>query len=294
MAKVLIIGAGPAGISAALYAKRGGLDVTIVTKGPSTGGLTRAESIENYYGLAEPISGVELAARGVAGAKRLGVNFIESELLSLTFNDSFTGFKAETKAEILEADSVILAAGAARKSLAIPGIKEFAGKGVSYCAICDAFFYRKKTVVVIGSGEYALHEAQTLLPHTAKVMLLTNGQDLTVTVPPTIEVHTEKLAAITGEERVTGVEFIDGTSMAVDGVFMAIGTAGSTDIARKIGAMLDGNNIKVDNNMATNVPGLYAAGDCTGGLLQIAKAVHEGAIAGLAVVKYLRDKAKKA
>lgn len=124
-------------------------------------------------------------------------------------------------------------------------------------------------------------------------MLLTNGQDLTVTVPPTIEVHTEKLAAVTGDERVAGVKFIDGTNSAVDGVFMAIGTAGSTDIARKIGAMLEGNNIKVDDNMATNVPGLYAAGDCTGGLLQIAKAVHEGAVAGLAVVKYLRDKAKK-
>ncbi len=290
MAKVLIIGAGPAGISAALYARRGGAEVTVVTKGIGTGGLAKAEKIENYYGLAEPVTGLELEQRGIDGALRLGVELIEDELLELSFNDTFTGFKATTKQHQLAADSVILAAGASRKSLGIPGIAEFEGKGVSYCAICDAFFYRGKTVAVIGSGEYALHEAQTLLPHAAQVILLTNGMESEVAVPAAIEVRTEKLAAVEGDGRVERVRFEDGTELDLAGVFLAIGTAGSTEFARKIGAMLDGNSIKVDEHMATNVPGLFAAGDCTGGLLQVAKAVYQGAESGLSAVRYIRSK----
>lgn len=292
MAKVLIVGAGPAGVSAAIYAKRGGLDVTVLTKGQKTGGLAKAELIENYYGFAEPISGAKLEAQGIAGAKRLGVNFVEAELLELNFNDDFTGFKAAAKNQTFMADSVVLAAGAARKSLNVPGIMDFEGKGVSYCAICDAFFYRGKTVAIIGAGEYALHEAMVLLPHAAKVIMLTNGEKLAAKVPAGIEVKSEKIAAIKGDTRVEQVEFADGSLLELAGVFMAIGTAGSTELARKIGAMLENNSIKVDSKMATNVPGLYAAGDCTGGLLQVAKAVYEGAVAGLSVIKYLREKAK--
>ena len=96
MAKVLIIGAGPAGISAALYARRSGADVTVVTKGAGTGVLAKAEKIENYYGLAEPVSGLELERRGIEGARRLGVNVIEDEILALSFNETFSGFKAAT------------------------------------------------------------------------------------------------------------------------------------------------------------------------------------------------------
>ena len=293
MASVLIIGAGPAGISAALYARRGGAAVTVVTKGIGTGTLGKAEQIENYYGLAEPVSGLELERRGIEGARRLGVELIEDELLALSFNETFTGFKAATREHQLAADSVILAAGASRKSIRLPGIAEFEGKGVSYCATCDAPFYRGKTVAVIGAGEYALHEAQQLLPHAARVILLTNGVQPVMTVPEEIEVQTGRLIAIEGEGRVERVRFEDGTQLGLSGVFLAIGVAGSTEFARKIGAMLDGSSIKVDEHMATNVPGLFAAGDCTGGLLQVAKAVYQGAEAGLAAVRYLRSKKGK-
>ena len=292
MAKVLIIGAGPAGVSAALYAKRGGADVTVVSGGAELSGLYRAEKIENYYGFAEGISGAELYAKGIAGARGLGVEFVEEELLELAFSDDFTGFKAVTKSQTLHSDSVIIATGAARQTLKVPGLQEFTGKGVSYCAVCDAFFYRGKTVGVIGAGEYALHEAQTLLPHAAKVVLITNVEALTATPPPAYEVYAEKLTALQGGDRLQRVEFADGSGLELDGVFVALGTAGSTAIAKKMGVQLEGSNIKVDEHMATNVPGLFAAGDCTGGLLQIAKAVYQGAEAGLAAVRYLRAKKK--
>ena len=279
---LLVIGAGPAGISAALYARRGGLAVTVVTKGIETGGLAKTEKIENYYGFAEPISGKELLRRGAAGAERLGVQIVEDELLALSFNDTFDGFKAQAQQHEWEAPAVVLAAGASRRTLPIPGVAEFEGRGVSYCAICDAFFYRGKQVAVIGSGEYALHEAQVLQPHAGKVMLLTNGEPLQVPVPDAIEVRTQKLAAVEGGDRVTGVRFEDGTELPLDGIFLAIGTAGSSELA--------GTDVKVDAQQATNVPGLFAAGDCTGGLLQVAKAVHEGAVAGLSALRYVRAK----
>lgn len=290
MAKVLIIGSGPAGVSAALYARRGGADVTVISKGLELSGLQKAEKIENYYGLAEPVSGAELYQRGIEGAKKIGVEFVEDELLGLMFNDSFTGFKVTGKAHEFEAAAVIVATGASRQRLDVPGVKEYEGKGVSYCAVCDAFFYRGKTVAVAGAGEYALHEAQALLPHAAQVYLLSNGEETTVEIPTEITVVNKKITAIAGGDRVEKVIFADGAELALAGVFMALGTAGSTAIAKKIGAQLDGHNIRIDAHGATNVPGLFAAGDCTGGLLQIAKAVYQGAEAGLSAVKYLREK----
>jgi len=290
MARVVVIGSGPAGVSAALYARRGGAEVTVVSRGGQTGALAKAHLIENYYGLAEPVSGAELLRRGVAGAQRLGVEFVMDEVLALSFDESFTGFFVEGRQTRLAADSVILAAGAARSSLKIPGIREFEGKGVSYCAVCDAYFYRGKTVAVIGAGEYALHEAQALLPHAKRVILLTDGAEPAAAIPAKIEVRTERLAAVAGGNRVEQVHFVDGSTILAEGVFLALGTAGSTELARKLGIMLEGSHIKTDRHMATNVPGIFAAGDCTGGLLQVAKAVYEGAEAGLAAVKFLREK----
>ena len=290
---ILIIGSGPAGISAALYAKRAGADVTVISRG--SGALAKAERIENYYGLAEPVSGAELEANGIAGAKRLGVKFVEGEVVGLAMNDDFTGLVVQTAKEKFEAGAVILAAGSTRLAPKIPGLKEMEGKGVSYCAICDAFFYRGKVAAVLGEGEYALHEAEILLPHASKVMLFTNGKEPTVAIPDSIEVHKEKVSAVeaakeNGMERVSGVMTEDGTFTPVNGLFVALGTAGSVDLARKIGAAVDNNRIVTDAEMATNVPGLYAAGDCNGGLLQVVKAAYEGAVAGLAAAKYVRKR----
>ncbi len=283
MPNIVIIGSGPAGVSAALYAARAGVETTVLTKG--SGALDRAELIQNYYGFAEPISGAELERRGIEGAKALGVQFVTTEAVGLTYMDKLT---VETLAGDFPADAVILATGASRAAPHIPGLAGLEGHGVSYCATCDAFFYRGRDVAVLGSGEYALHEVQALLPVVKSVTLLTNGSPLTASFPPEVTVCPEKVNAILGEGRVSGVELNGGKTVALSGVFVALGVAGSTALARKLGAEVDGNRILVDEHMQTTLPGLYAAGDCTGGLLQVAKAVYEGALAGTEAAKALR------
>lgn len=284
MPDLVIVGSGPAGVSAALYAARAGVRTTVLTKG--SGALDRAELIQNYYGFSEPISGAELERRGIEGAKALGVNFVTTEAVGLTYTDRLT---VETLAGEFPADAVILATGASRAAPKIPGLVGLEGHGVSYCATCDAFFYRGKDVAVLGNGEYALHEVQALLPVVKSVTLLTNGSPLTAQFPPEVAVHPEKIDAILGEERVTGVQLNGGGIVELSGVFVALGVAGSTALARKLGAEVDGNRIVVDpRTMQTTLPGLYAAGDCTGGLLQVAKAVYEGALAGTEAAKALR------
>ena len=283
MPNIIIIGSGPAGVSAALYAVRAGVETTVITKGP--GALDRAEKIENYYGFAEPVSGAELERRSIENAKRLGVQFVTAEAVGLTYTDKLT---VETVDGDHPADAVILATGASRAVPRIPGLAGLEGHGVSYCAACDAFFYRGKDVAVLGSGEYALHEVQALLPVVHSVTLLANGAPLTAQFPPEVKVYPQKVDAILGEKVVTGVQLSGGETLALSGVFVALGVAGSTALARKIGAEVDGNRIVVNEKMQTTVPGLYAAGDCTGGLLQVAKAVYEGAQAGTEAAKALR------
>ena len=283
MANVVIIGAGPAGVSAALYTARAGVDTTVLTKGP--GALARAEGIENYYGVPGPVSGAELERRGIEGAEAVGVKFVHTEAVGLTFTDKLT---VETLAGDFPADAVILATGASRAAPPVPGLAALEGRGVSYCATCDAFFYRGKDVAVLGSGEYALHEIAALLPLAKSVTLLTGGAELTASFPAQVAVRTQTVEAILGPDKVSGVQLAGGEVLPVDGVFVAMGVAGSTALARKMGAEVDGNRIVVDEHMMTTVPGLFAAGDCTGGLLQVAKAVYEGAMAGNEAAKALR------
>ena len=283
MPEIVIIGSGPAGVSAALYAARAGAKTTVLTRGH--GALDRAELIQNYYGFAEPISGAELERRGIEGAKAVGVEFVTTEAVGLTYTDRLT---VETLAGDFPADAVILATGASRAAPRIPGLAGLEGHGVSFCATCDAFFYRGKDVAVLGSGEYALHEVQALLPVVKSVTLLTGGAPLTAQFPPEVAVRTEPVEAILGEERVTGVRLPGGETLEVSGVFVAQGVAGSTALARKLGAEVERNRIVVDERMQTTLPGLYAAGDCTGGLLQVAKAVYEGAVAGTEAAKAVR------
>ena len=283
MANVVIIGAGPAGVSAALYTARAGVDTTVLTKGP--GALARAAGIENYYGVPGPVSGAELERRGIEGAEAVGVKFVHTEAVGLTFTDKLT---VETLAGDFPADAVILATGASRAAPPVPGLAALEGRGVSYCATCDAFFYRGKDVAVLGSGEYALHEIAALLPLAKSVTLLTGGAELTASFPAQVAVRTQTVEAILGPDKVSGVQLAGGEVLPVDGVFVAMGVAGSTALARKMGAQVEGNKIVVDDKMMTTIPGLFAAGDCTGGLLQVAKAVYEGAVAGNEAAKALR------
>ncbi len=295
MKDVIIIGSGPAGVSASLYTARAGLDTTIVSLDNSA--LHKAELIQNYYGFSEAISGTKLSQDAILGAKSVGVKFISKEVIAIDYDGDFV---VSTPTEQYKTKNVLLATGTARNTPKNLGIENFEGKGVSYCAICDAFFYRSKNVAVLGSGEFALHEAETLLPIANSVTILTNGTELS---PELKKIESENssgvaidksnyifnknvISKVVGDNQIEKVLFVDETSIDIDGLFVAYGIAGITSFAKKIGAIMEGGKIVIDENMATNVPGLFAAGDCTGGLLQVAKAVYEGATAGLAIVKH--------
>lgn len=283
MSDVIIIGNGPAGISTALYTARAGFKTTII--GKDNGALNKAEKIENYYGFEQPISGSSLIADGISQAKRIGANVLSDEVVGISYNGKLV---VQTKEKEYMADSVVIATGSSRSAPNIKGLKEFEGLGVSYCAVCDAFFYKGKDVAVLGSGEYAVHEALELLSTSKSVTLLTNGKSLNAIVPAGIGINLKEIESFQGDEILNKVLFKDGTSLDAAGVFVAVGVAGSSALAKKIGVETDGTKIVVDENMATPVPGLFAAGDCTGGMLQISKAVYDGAKAGTEVIKYLR------
>ena len=297
MENIVIIGAGPAGISAALYAARGNMNPLVINNG--IGALEKAEKIENYYGLEQPLSGKELYERGIAQAKALGVHILDAEVLGISGFDTFT---VKTTAGDFDTVSVILATGGKRSAPKIPGLKEFEGRGVSYCAVCDAFFYRGKEVAVVGNGDFALHEAEELRNVTQDVTIYTDGKKPEFSREHPIAVNTMKIQAIEGDDKVSGLlmqsdtaaqdaEAPENSFYPADGVFVALGTAGSTEIARQMGAEIsDKGNIKTDEEMATTIPGLFAAGDCTGGLLQVSKAVYEGSMAAISAGKYVRHK----
>lgn len=297
MENIVIIGAGPAGISAALYAARGNMNPLVINNG--IGALEKAEKIENYYGLEQPLSGKELYERGISQAEALGVRILDAEVLGISGFDTFT---VKTTAGDFDTVSVILATGGKRSAPKIPGLKEFEGRGVSYCAVCDAFFYRGKEVAVVGNGEFALHEAEELRNVTQDVTIYTDGKEAEFSREYPIAVNTMKIQAIEGDDKVSGLlmqsdtaaqdaEAPESSFYPADGVFVALGTAGSTEIARQMGAEItDKGNIKTDEEMATTIPGLFAAGDCTGGLLQVSKAVYEGSMAAISAGKYVRHK----
>lgn len=289
MTKLIIIGDGPAGASAALYALRGNIDTTVISKG--YGALEKAHAIENYYGLATPLPGKELHDLGVSQVRKLGADIVSKEVVGISFDGKF---KILTADEEFSADALIIATGTSRKVPRIKGIADFEGLGVSYCAVCDGFFHRGKDVAVLGSGKYALHEAQALLPIAGSVTVLTDGTSPEVEFPSEIKVDERKISHLDGSPMaLSTVVFDDSSSMTISGLFIAQGSASSTDLARNVGIATDSNKIVVDENMATNIPGIFACGDCTGGLLQVSKAVYDGATAGNSVVKYLRELTKK-
>lgn len=280
MYDVAVIGSGPAGITAAIYAKRRNLSTLVISKG--NGALEKAKKIDNYYGFANGVSGKKLYENGLNQAVNLGVEIVQDEVINIELKDNFT---IETVNSKYDTKSVILATGVNRNIPNIKGIKEFEGKGISYCAICDSFFYKEKDVAVLGKGNYAIHEFETLKPIANSVTILTNGGKIVQNRSNGVVVNEKKIKEFRGTNKLEEVEFEDDTKQKINGVFIAVGTASSTDIARRIGARIENNNIVVNENMETSVPRLYACGDCTGGLLQISKAIYEGTKAGLAVLK---------
>jgi thioredoxin reductase (NADPH) len=291
-----VVGRGPAGLSAAIYAVRSGLKVVLV--GRDSGSLQRAEKIENYFGFVEPIAGLELLERGLSQARRLGVEVIMGEVTGITFQEQF---EIDTTEGSFTAPCVILATGMPRRKPSIPGLVDFEGRGVSYCVTCDGFFFRGKNVAVIGNGEYACKEVSELKPVARRITIFTNGRPFESTMDdPEITIDQRKILRIEGDDFKVRRLILAGEPenteevLEIDGVFVAEGTATALDLALKLGVDNDGKAIIVDCLQQTNLPGLFAIGDCTGGIMQVAVAVGEGAKAGIAAATYLRRQKKAA
>ncbi len=294
MYDVIIIGSGPAGLTAGIYIKRAGYNVLIVSK--NEGALTKTNKIENYYGFENAISGKELMENGLKQAKRLEINIIEKEVVGIKYTDGdeYEVIVAnQTKEEKYIAKIVVIATGAGRNKPNIKGVQEFEGKGISYCAVCDAPFYKNKKVAVLGEGQYALEETEELLSLASSVTMLTDGKQAIENrsvYNEKLEINDKKIREFRGFENIEEIEFEDGTTEKISGIFIAQGIADSLDFAKKLGAQIKDNCIVVDKNMETTIPNIYACGDCTGGILQISKATYDGTKAGLAIINRLRNK----
>ena len=285
MYDVIIVGAGPAGISASLYTVRRNLRTLIIYKEKSA--LEKSNKIENYYGFENGINGEELYKIGIRQAQNIGAEVIKDEVTNIQvdyLNEKGHIFKVETLNNKFEAKSVILATGNKKNKPNIKNMDKYEGKGISYCAICDGFFYRNKNVAVIGNGDYAIAEAKDLQNIAKSITILTNGRQAPEYRAENININTKEIDQIEGENKVEEIDFVDNTKMKIDGIFIAQGVAGSTEFAKKIGAKINNDKIVVDENMETSIKGLFACGDCTGGLYQVSKAVYDGAKAGLAVL----------
>lgn len=280
----IIVGAGPAGISASLYLARASKKVLVLYYNEAQ--VEKAHKIDNYYGFVDGISGSDLYYNGIKQAINLGVDVLQEEVLDIKI-DMDMHYQVNTLNNQYTSKTLIIATGNKKLRPNIKGIIEYEGKGISYCAICDGFFYRKKKLAVLGASEYAISEANELNNITDDITILTNGEKLNGSTK--FNVIDKKIKEIKGDVKIRNVEFEDGSTFEIDGLFIAIGSAGGIDFAKKLGLMVENDNIVVDENMKTNIDGLYACGNITGGLLQVVKAVYEGSIAGLSAIKYINE-----
>lgn len=287
MKDCIIIGKGPAGLSAALYVRRAGYTPLVI--GKDSGALGQSHRIENYFGLEQPISGDELFRRGLAQVERLGIEVLSDEVVSIRETE---GFRVCTSSgRIINSHTVLLATGKSRNMPKNFDASAFLGRGVSQCAQCDGFLMRNRALAVIGSGDHAVAELSHLRKLTNNLCIFTNGEtvttdrfpkDLPIITDPITELYADDLGTLCGIRTEKG-------DYAIEGAFLAQGVASASDFAVRMGVIMDGNNITVGRNYQTNVAGLFAAGDCIGGILQISKAVSDGAIAGLSIAEYLRN-----
>jgi thioredoxin reductase (NADPH) len=289
---VAIIGRGPAGLSAAIYTGRAGLSTVVVGGEPKW----VEHRIENYFGFPEGLLGRDLLEAGTAQARRFGAEVRDEKVLGIKWGEQFTLL---TQSAELEAPAVLIATGIARRKSKVPGVDEFEGRGVSYCVSCDGFFFRGKPVAVLGEADYAAAKALECLDYTRQVTLCTDGKPRAFSeamgkrlAAEAIAVREEKVAAVTGGECVAGLSFEAGPPLEAEGVFVAIGEASSADFARALGVQMERNFIIVDRDQRTNLPGVWAAGDCTGRHLQIATAVGDGAAAAHGMISFIRERRK--
>ena len=281
MFDVIIIGKGPAGISCAIYLKRYNLNPLVIAKDYGT--LSNNSLIENYYGI-ESINGRELIDKGVEQAKKLGIEIKEEEVLSI---ENYDNYEVITKNNTYKAKAIFLATGKTREKVFTKGFKDFEGKGISYCATCDGFFYRKKKIGIMGSGDYMLSELEVLKNFTNDIIIFSDEK-----IESEFEVVNDKIIEFYGEEKLQGVKTKE-KEYELDAMFVALGSQSGFSFSKHLGIVLDEfDNIEVDENYMTNIEGIFAGGDVIGGLLQIAKAVSDGAIAATKIKKYLANKSE--
>jgi thioredoxin reductase (NADPH) len=295
---VAIIGAGPAGMTAGLYCGRANL-TTIIFGNIFDSQLARAGNVENYPGF-ESIQGIELVERFNKQLGRYNVIHVPAYISRIVREDNF---RLITESGEFAARSVIISTGAKHRELNIPGEKEFNYKGVSYCAVCDGSFFKDKNVALIGHGDQAAKSALYLAGLCKEVIILSNLPEIETTTykdqilsqPNIREYFNARVTAIKGSDSVEAVEYsIKGgppETLKIDGIFIEGGTPNSV-IAREVGLELDdkGNIMVSRPDMTTKVEGVFAAGDVTGGIHQISKAVGEGACAGVSTALYLKKK----
>ncbi|AGN27043.1 thioredoxin reductase [Candidatus Methanomassiliicoccus intestinalis] len=285
---VTIIGSGPAGLQAAIHASRRKANVILIGK-LTESALWKAD-IENYFGI-QSATGEDLLNISLEQAKSFGTVFLEEEVTSLEKKD--TGFVVNTdNGKSILSKSVVLAVGVSRKKLGVPGEKEFFGKGVSYCASCDAGFYKNKIVGVVGDGSEAGESAVLLSKYASNVYWISSGRSVSQYMldkvnQASINLIDADVIEIIGENRVAGVKLDNGAGINMDGVFIALGAKGSMELALDLDIMPDiDGRIPVDADCKTSLDGVYACGDVTGKPYQVARAVGQGCIAGDNAAKF--------
>jgi thioredoxin reductase (NADPH) len=281
MYDTIIIGNGPAGISAAIYLKRFNFNPLVI--GKDLGSLGYTSYIDNYYGF-DHIKGTDLILKGIEQAKNLGIDVVNDEVIAIEYGTNC--YIVKTKGNTYEGTSVFLATGKARNKLNVKNLQAFEGKGVSYCAICDGFFYRNKRLGIVGSGDFMKNELDTLKKFTKDIIIFTNGE---TTDQEGFTVVNDKIVSLYGEDDLSGVETEHG-KYDLDGLFIAYGTANAVSFAKHLGLVLDSQNNIVVKDFQTNIPGIFAGGDVIGGLLQVSKAVGDGANASIEIKKYIQSK----
>ena len=279
----IIIGAGPAGISASLYLKRANKNVLVLYNNDSA--LLKAIKIDNYYGFEEGISGKDLYEKGILQAKNLGIDVRLEEVLDIQYG--IDNYLVKSDKNTYEAKYIILATGNKKLRPNIKGVIDYEGKGVSYCAICDGFFYKKKRIAVIGDSMFALEEANVLKNISDDITILSNGKDCK---NDSFKVISKEIDALDGDEVLKKVIFKDGTFVDVDACFIALGSAGGANFAKKMGIMMENDLIVTNDNMETNISGIYAIGDLVKGAKQVNKAVYEGNVAAIDIINKINER----
>ena len=287
---VLIIGAGPAGLQAAIHAARKKVSVLLVGK-PANSAMSGTH-IENYFGLSGTSEGSQILSVGLEQARSFGCRVMEENIISSSHEGNVFRLVTEND-ETVEAKAVIIATGISRKKLGVPGETELFGKGVSYCASCDCNFYKGKTVVIVGDETEAAVSAELMTRYASKVYWVVGKIAASENVVKKakdagVETVSGKVDSINGEAKVASVT-VSGREIPTDGVFIELGAKSAADLAMDMDVMPEmDDTIKVKEDCSTEVPGVFACGDITGRPWQVAKAVGQGAVAGMSAADYVK------